>query len=126
MATTPLRERMRAAMRIRNMSLRTIQTYINLVARFALFLGRPPDRVEAPEIHRYLLFLRDVKKVSWCWFNQSVCALRFFYLHVLERPDLVVRIPYGRRESYADIAGGIVIPSGRVGGNARDLTRCPM
>ncbi len=100
MVTTPLRERMQQAMRIRNMSPRTERTYLDCVARFALFFHVSPDRLGLPEIEQFLLFLRDVKKVSYCWFNQTVCALRFFYLYVVDRPDLVLRIPYGRRERH--------------------------
>src|SRR5688572_17372285 len=80
-------------MRIRNLSERTVRTYVSLVSRFALFFRRSPDLVGLPEIEQYLFFLRDVKKVSYSLFNQTVCALRFFYLHVMDRPDWVVRIP---------------------------------
>lgn len=103
MASTPLRERMRQALRIRNMSPRTERTYLDNVARFALYFHRSPDRLGLPEIERYLFFLRDVKKVSYCWFNQCVCALRFFYLYVVDRPELVLRIPYGRRERHLPV-----------------------
>jgi site-specific recombinase XerD len=91
------------ALRIRNLSSKTTRTYISLVSRFALFFHRAPDRLALPEIERYLFFLRDEKKVSYCLFNQTVCALRFFYLHVMNRPDLVLRIPYGRREKHYPI-----------------------
>jgi integrase/recombinase XerD len=103
MVTTPLRERLRQAIRIRNMSDRTEEIYIQCVARFARYFHRSPDRLGRGEIEQYLLFLRDVKRVSWAWFNQSVCALRFFYLYVLDRPDLVHRIPYGRRERHLPV-----------------------
>lgn len=103
MVTTPLREQMRQAIRIRNMSIRTEQVYLEAVARFARHFHRSPDRLGLPEIEQYLLLLRDVRKVSWCWFNQTVSALRFFYLYVLDRPDLVVRIPYGRRERHLPV-----------------------
>jgi site-specific recombinase XerD len=91
------------ALTIRNCSERTRHTYISLVARFALFFHRSPDRLGLPEVEQYLFHLRDSLKVSWCLFNQTVCALRFFYLHVMNRADLVVRIPYGRREKHYPI-----------------------
>lgn len=103
MVTTPLREAMHTAMRIRNLSPRTQKTYIALVARFALHCRLSPDRIALERIHDYLLHLRDVAKVSYCVFNQTVCALRFFYLHVMDQPDLVVRIPYGRRERHLPV-----------------------
>jgi len=100
MVTTVLRERMRQAMRIRNFSPRTEYIYLQGVSRFALHFHRSPDHLGRAEIEQYLLFLRDVKHASWAWFNQTVSALRFFYLYVLDRPDLVLRIPYGRRERH--------------------------
>jgi len=103
MVTTPLRQRMLQALRIRNRSPRTTHTYLSLVSRFALFFHRAPDLLGLPEIERYLFFLRDEKKVSYCLFKQTVAALRFFYLYVMNRPDLVVRIPYGRREKHYPI-----------------------
>ena len=103
MVTTPLRERMRQALRIRNMSPRTERTYLDNVARFALHFHLSPDRLGLPQIEQYLFFLRDEKKVSYCWFNQCVCGLRFFYLYVLDQPGLVMRIPYGRRERHLPV-----------------------
>jgi integrase/recombinase XerD len=103
MVTTLLRERMRQALRIRNMSPRTERIYLDSVARFALHFHLSPDRLGLAQIEQYLFFLRDVKKVSYCWFNQCVCALRFFYLYVLDQPGLVLRIPYGRRERHLPV-----------------------
>jgi site-specific recombinase XerD len=94
---------MQQAMRIRNLSERTTHTYLSLVSRFALYFHRSPDHLGLPEIEQYLFFLRDHKKISYCLFNQTVCALRFFYLYVMDRPDLVTRIPYGRREKHYPI-----------------------
>ncbi len=101
--TTPLREQMRRALRIRNMSDRTEYIYIHMVAGFAAHFHRSPDRLGRPHIEEYLLFIRDVKKVSYCWYNQCVCALRFFYRYVLDRPALVQRIPYGHRERHLPV-----------------------
>jgi site-specific recombinase XerD len=94
---------MRRAMLIRNLSPRTVEIYLGAVARFAKHFGRPPDTLGAPEIEQYLVHLRDMLHVSWCRFNQAACALRFFYLHVAERPDLVTRIPFGRYERHLPV-----------------------
>lgn len=101
--TTPLRAQMRQALRIRNVSSRTEYIYIHMVAGFAAHFRRSPDRLGRPHIEQYLLFIRDVKKVSYCWYNQCVCALRFFYRYVLDRPKLVQRIPYGHRERHLPV-----------------------
>lgn len=101
--TTPLREQMRRVLRIRNRSARTEYIYIHMVACFAAHFGRSPDRLGRPHLEQYLLFLRDVKKVSYCWYNQCVSALRFFYRYVLDRPNLVQRIPFPRRERHLPV-----------------------
>jgi site-specific recombinase XerD len=74
-----------------------------MVAGFAAHFRRSPDRLGRPHIEQYLLFIRDVKKVSYCWYNQCVCALRFFYRYVLDRPKLVQRIPYPHRERHLPV-----------------------
>lgn len=103
MELSPLRQRLIDALHVRHLSSRTEDCYVRAVARFSEFFGRSPARLGPAEIERYLLFLRDEKRVSWCWFNQTVCALRFFYRFVMERPDLVTRIPYGKREQHFPI-----------------------
>lgn len=40
---------------------------------------------------------------SYCWYNQCVCALRFLYLYVLDRPGVVKRIPYPHRERHLPV-----------------------
>jgi len=103
MELSPLRQRLIDALHLRHMSLRTEDCYVRAVARFSEFFGRSPARLGPAEIELYLLFLRDEKRVSWCWFNQTVCALRFFYQFVMQRPDVVTRIPYGKREKHLPV-----------------------
>jgi site-specific recombinase XerD len=98
MVTTALRERMRAILRARNYSPRTIQTYIAAVRHFARHFGTPPDQLGAEHVITYQVWLRDQKRASHVLFNQIVCALRFFYSEALDRPDVVERIRYARRE----------------------------
>jgi len=98
MVTTALRERMRAILRTRNYSPRTIETYTTAVARFARHFGRSPDLLGRQEIDEYQLWLREEQHVSASLFNQTMCALKFLYRQVLERDDLIERIPYARRE----------------------------
>ena len=98
MVTTALRERMRSILRTRNYSPRTEETYIDAVARFARHFGRSPDQLGAAQVIEYQMWLREHKQASATLANQAVCALRFFYREVLDRPDEVTRIPYARRE----------------------------
>jgi len=103
MEVSSLRQRMIDEIHVRHLSDKTEEAYVRAVARFAEHTGRSPGKLGAEDVRRYLLHLRDVEQVSWCWFNQSVCALRFFYEHVMHRPDVVSRIPYGKREKHLPV-----------------------
>ena len=98
MVTTALRERMRAILRARNYSPRTEKTYIAAVIHYAGHFGTPPDQLGAEHVIAYQVWLRDQKRASHVLFNQTMCALRFFYGQVLDQPEVVERIRYARGE----------------------------
>ena len=93
---TPLRQRLIDDLRLRNYSPRTVQAYVACVAQFARHFGRSPDQLGMAEVRSYQLHLID-QKASWSRFNQTVCALRFFFGVTLGRTDDVPLIPYGKR-----------------------------
>jgi integrase/recombinase XerD len=93
---TPLRQRLIEDMRLRNMAPETIEGYVHYVARFARHFGRSPEKLTPEHARQYQLHLLG-KKVSWSTFNQSVCALRFFYGTTLGRQDFVKRLPFGKK-----------------------------
>lgn len=93
---TPLRKRFIEDMEIRNRSPRTVESYVNAVARFARYFGRSPDQLGPEEIREYQLQLLH-KNLAFSSFNQNVCALRFLYGVTLARGWAVDRIPYAKR-----------------------------
>ncbi len=95
---TELRRRMIEELRLRNYSPNTITVYIRCIAQFAQHFRLSPDELGPEHIRQYQLFLVQQKKVSWALFNQTVCALRFFYHHILHRDWMIEYIPYPRRE----------------------------
>ena len=95
---TELRRRMLEELRLRNYSPNTIEIYIRCVAKFAQHFRLSPDRLGPEHIRQYQLFLVQRKKVAWAVFNQTVCALRFFYHHILHRDWMIEHIPYPRHE----------------------------
>jgi integrase/recombinase XerD len=95
---TELRRKMLEDLQLRNYSPNTIEVYIRCVANFAKHFGASPDRLGPEHIREYQLFLVQHKKVSWAVFNQTVCALRFFYHHTLHRNWMIEHIPYPRHE----------------------------
>ena len=93
---TPLRQRLVDDLRLRNYSPRTIEIYVAHVARFAKHFGRSPELLGPDEMRAFQLQLLE-KKVSWSQFNQTVCALRFFYGKTLGRSELVPMLAFGKR-----------------------------
>ena len=57
-------EATRAIMRLRHLSYRTEQTYLQWIERFAKFHGKPPERMGAPEIEAFLTHLAVQEKVT--------------------------------------------------------------
>jgi integrase/recombinase XerD len=75
---TPLRQRMREDMQMRNLSPHTQEAYIRAVAKFALHFRKSPDRLDRGHVREYLLHLVR-GGASWSLYNQVRCALHFFY-----------------------------------------------
>ena len=95
---TILRRRMIDDLEIRNYSPRTVETYVRCVSRFAQHFGQSPKLLGSEQIRRYLIFLVRQNGVSWAVFNQTVCALRFFYKTTLAREWMVEHIPFPKQE----------------------------
>lgn len=106
-----LRQRMIEDLQIRNYSPKTIDTYIDLTARFARYFGKSPDVLGPEHIRRYQVFLVKEKRVSWTKFNQTVCALRFLYRITLRRSWAVEHIPFPKGEKRLPV----VLDVGEVG-----------
>jgi integrase/recombinase XerD len=93
---TPLRQRFLEEFARRNYSRRTVEAYLAGVLRFVRFLGRSPDQASPEDLRRFQLHL-VAQGGSWSQFNQVACALRFFFTHVLQRPDFVPFVPFARK-----------------------------
>src|SRR6266702_517322 len=61
---SPLRQQMEADMVVRGLALRTRETYVEWVARFAKFHGKRPDRLGEEQVERYLLHLLEERKLA--------------------------------------------------------------
>jgi integrase/recombinase XerD len=93
---TPLRQRMLEEMRIRNLSIRTQETYISQVSKFAKYFKKSPELLGPEEIREYQLYLIE-QNVSWSVFNQTVCALKFLYSKTLKIPARIAEIPFAKK-----------------------------
>lgn len=92
---TPLRQRLIDELTRRNYSPRTVQAYVAAVARAARHFRRPPDQLTPDQLRDLQLHL-IARSASWSLFNQVACGLRFFYRHVLARPDFVPFVVYAK------------------------------
>jgi site-specific recombinase XerD len=95
---TKLRQRYIEDLSLRNYSKKTQQIYVGVVSQFARYFNRSPEELGPEQIREYQLYLVHERKASWCWFNQTVCALRFLYRVTLGKDWTVDRIPFARRE----------------------------
>src|ERR1700756_365284 len=88
---TTLRERFIEDMNVRRLSLATQRNYVRDVARFANWLGRPPDQATDEDLRRYQIEQRETGLGAPAM-NAAVSALRFFYTRTLDRQDLTRKL----------------------------------
>lgn len=94
---TPLRQRMIQDMALRNLSPGTQAAYIRAVVGLSAYCSRrPPDTLGAEEVRRYLVHLVQERQVSWGFYNQIRCGLKFFFGVTLGRQQDVA-VPYPRQ-----------------------------
>lgn len=94
---TTLRQRMIDDLRVRNRSAHTIKAYVACIANFARHFGKSPELLGPEEIRQYQVYLVNERRVSWSYFIQTVCALRFLYCVTLKNDWAISRIPYPRQ-----------------------------
>ncbi|MCI0700212.1 MAG: phage integrase N-terminal SAM-like domain-containing protein [Planctomycetia bacterium] len=83
-----LLDRVRAACRVRHMSIRTEDAYHDWVERFIRFHKiRHPNTMAEAEVNAFLTHLAVERHVASSTQNQALCALLFLYQHVLESPS---------------------------------------
>ena len=82
---------------------RTQETYTLMLRLFARYLGRAYvdktlDVVAPEDVEAYQRHLVTERKVGYSSFNQSTCALRFFYQTCLGKTDwTIARMPYQKK-----------------------------
>jgi integrase/recombinase XerD len=79
------RGRMSEDMRLRDFRARTQEAYLLAVRQFVDQVGREPETFTDDDLRSYFLHLREVKKLSPSSINIAVHALRFFFIHTMQR-----------------------------------------
>ncbi|TVR66883.1 MAG: integrase [Gemmatimonadales bacterium] len=90
-------EAMSRNMVLRGLSPRTRKVYRGQIRRFGRSVGKAPQQVSADDIAEYLRVLSEVRKVSRSYHSQALSAIRYLFVHVLDRPVLLDRIPRPKR-----------------------------
>ena len=94
-----LRERFIADMTVRGFTAKTQHDYLRTVAGFAVFLERSPSTAKAEDIRRFQIQQSECGMNAPAM-NSAVAALRFFFNHTVDRPDLarkLIRLRYPRK-----------------------------
>lgn len=90
-------ERLEHAFDLRGTPVNTRKTYARCIGKFERFAGRCANTLERPDVERFLLHLVHECRVSPSTHNVYVGALRFLYDVVLERPEVMHRVPRRKR-----------------------------
>ncbi len=83
---TDVLERMGETLRIRGYSPKTVKAYVYQGGGFLRFSPYPIDQIEQDLVHKYLVHLKDVRKLSGSTINQALFAIRFLFTEVLHKP----------------------------------------
>lgn len=82
---------------IRGYSERTKAIYLRCMREFVKYHKAPPDTLTVEHVNGYQEYLIRERKVSWCAFNQSVCAIRFFYRLTLKKDWCIEHMPFQKK-----------------------------
>lgn len=96
---SPLRQRLIDDMTMRRFTAETQRNYLRDVGRLASFLRRPPNTTTVDDLRRFQVAQQEAG-LGVPTMNAIVSALRFFFVHTIDRPDLarkLVRLRYPRR-----------------------------
>jgi site-specific recombinase XerD len=84
--TSEVLKRMGELLRIRGYSPKTVKAYAYQARRFLHFSPFPVDQIDQGLAHKYLVHLKDVKKLSGSTINQALFAIRFLFIEIIHKP----------------------------------------
>jgi integrase/recombinase XerD len=91
---TRLRKMMQEELQRRNYSAITTRNYLRVVADFAKYFGKSPDRLGPNELRTYQAYLLRERKLTPGTVVNRVAALRFFFVKTLKRHQFRDFLPY--------------------------------
>src|SRR5438128_11731471 len=100
---TPLRQRMLEDMQMRNLSRGTQMVYVRAVMQLARHYRKSPDQLQREDIRGYLVYLAQQRRVAPSTYNQTRCALKFFYQVTLGQEWVFDRIVCQKSEKHLPV-----------------------
>ena len=91
---TRLRKMMLEELQRRNYSAITTRNYLRVVADFAKYFGKSPDKLGPNELRTYQAYLLQDRKLTPGTVVNWVAALRFFFVKTLKRHQFRDFLPY--------------------------------
>jgi site-specific recombinase XerD len=91
-----LREQMIRELQLRRYAALTQKTYLEAVFGLAKHYRIAPDLLTPRQVQDYLLYLMRDRRLHWNSVNTICSGLKFFYRHVLKRPDIALALPRRR------------------------------
>ena len=95
---TPLREKMVRDMQLRRLSDNTQRVYLHAVFALARHYMQAPDLLNDRQIQDYVLYMLNVRKLSWSTCDTNVAGLQFFYGVTLGRDSMRLVLPPRKSE----------------------------
>ena len=96
---TPLRQEMIDGMKLRNFSPRTQEAYIKSVESLAVFYKQSPENITTQQIHKYIIYLINDRKLSWSSCNVAISAFKFLYYQIMKFKDMDFSLPKRKTET---------------------------
>jgi integrase/recombinase XerD len=93
-----LREKMIRELKLKMMSEKTIKNYVSYVNYLAKYYKKSPDKISREEVKNYLYYLQVDRKLSPNSLNVIHCAIRFFYINVINAEWVVKDIAKFKRD----------------------------
>jgi site-specific recombinase XerD len=91
-----LKERMVRDMQLRRLSQSTQDLYWYAVEGLSTHYQAPPEKIGPQRVLDYILYLQNVRKMSWSTIKVILAGIKFCYGVTLKRPALVAAIPERR------------------------------
>jgi site-specific recombinase XerD len=93
---SPLRQRMIRELELHRKEPTTIRSYVAAVSQLAKYFGKSPAQLNIEQIRDYIHHCLVERRLAASTVNVQLCAFRFLYEIVLDRPKIDLRVPSKR------------------------------